>query len=125
MHFRNAIFAAAIPATFAAQQHVLANPTSVVETGTPSSRGRSQEGKLPFPMSEHILTYSTALVSASINYTESADTTETTETTQTVHVIKTITQPPNPITTDAADKPAFDASVMGLIVFSAAGLFLL
>ncbi|KAI4862488.1 hypothetical protein F4820DRAFT_23320 [Hypoxylon rubiginosum] len=36
-----------------------------------------------------------------------------------------ITQAPKPLTTAAAEKPALEASVMGLIVFSAAGLYLL
>ncbi|KAI2617280.1 hypothetical protein GGS26DRAFT_407494 [Hypomontagnella submonticulosa] len=37
-----------------------------------------------------------------------------------------LTPPPKPLTTTVpAEKPALEASVMGLVVFSAAGLFLL
>ncbi|KAI0142534.1 hypothetical protein F4776DRAFT_511648 [Hypoxylon sp. NC0597] len=36
-----------------------------------------------------------------------------------------LAQLPKPLTTVAAEKPALEASVMGLIVFSAAGLYLL
>ncbi|KAI1417917.1 hypothetical protein F5Y13DRAFT_33185 [Hypoxylon sp. FL1857] len=36
-----------------------------------------------------------------------------------------LAKPPKPLTTAAAEKPALEASVMGLIVFSAAGLYLL
>ncbi|KAI1403330.1 hypothetical protein F4819DRAFT_231597 [Hypoxylon fuscum] len=36
-----------------------------------------------------------------------------------------ITQTPKPLTTAVTEKPALEASVMGLIVFSAAGLYLL
>ncbi|KAI1495399.1 hypothetical protein F5X96DRAFT_7683 [Biscogniauxia mediterranea] len=53
---------------------------------------------------------STGLISGSVNFTETLD---------------TITQGPNPVTTVATEKPALEASVMGLIVFSAAGLYLL
>ncbi|KAI1210750.1 uncharacterized protein F4807DRAFT_57885 [Annulohypoxylon truncatum] len=36
-----------------------------------------------------------------------------------------LARPSKPLTTVAAEKPALEASVMGLIVFSAAGLYLL
>ncbi|KAI0837405.1 hypothetical protein F5Y06DRAFT_297731 [Hypoxylon sp. FL0890] len=36
-----------------------------------------------------------------------------------------LAKPPKPLTTAAVEKPALEASVMGLIVFSAAGLYLL
>ncbi|OTB04885.1 hypothetical protein M426DRAFT_11243 [Hypoxylon sp. CI-4A] len=36
-----------------------------------------------------------------------------------------LAQAPKPLTTVAPEKPALEASVMGLIVFSAAGLYLL
>ncbi|KAI0900612.1 hypothetical protein F4806DRAFT_162492 [Annulohypoxylon nitens] len=42
-----------------------------------------------------------------------------------VNSTDSITRPPKPLTTVAAEKPALEASVMGLIVFSAAGLYLL
>ncbi|KAI1498600.1 hypothetical protein F5X99DRAFT_315626 [Biscogniauxia marginata] len=53
---------------------------------------------------------STDLIAGSANYTETLD---------------TVAQAPKPITTVATEKPALEASVMGLIVFSAAGLYLL
>ncbi|KAI0846639.1 hypothetical protein F5Y00DRAFT_141965 [Daldinia vernicosa] len=43
-----------------------------------------------------------------------------------VNSTDSLVQPPKPLTTVAAEKPALEkASVMGLIVFSAAGLYLL
>ncbi|KAI1095312.1 hypothetical protein F5B19DRAFT_489444 [Rostrohypoxylon terebratum] len=42
-----------------------------------------------------------------------------------VNSTDSFTRPPKPLTTVAAEKPALEASVMGLIVFSAAGLYLL
>ncbi|KAI0479380.1 hypothetical protein GGR56DRAFT_673307 [Xylariaceae sp. FL0804] len=41
------------------------------------------------------------------------------------YTVNTITQPPNPVATAAPEKPALEASVMGLVVFSVAGLCLL
>ncbi|KAI2466123.1 hypothetical protein F4781DRAFT_434752 [Annulohypoxylon bovei var. microspora] len=42
-----------------------------------------------------------------------------------VNSTDTLARPSKPLTTVAAEKPALEASVMGLIVFSAAGLYLL
>ncbi|KAI1454158.1 hypothetical protein F4805DRAFT_440912 [Annulohypoxylon moriforme] len=42
-----------------------------------------------------------------------------------VNSTDSLARPPKPLTTVAAEKPALEASVMGLIVFSAAGLYLL
>ncbi|KAI0972826.1 hypothetical protein F4678DRAFT_30110 [Xylaria arbuscula] len=39
--------------------------------------------------------------------------------------IETVTQAPQPLTSVVPNKPAVEASIMGLIVFSAAGLVLL
>ncbi|KAI1163098.1 hypothetical protein F5B18DRAFT_350778 [Nemania serpens] len=41
------------------------------------------------------------------------------------NVTQTMTKAPPPLKTDVADKRAVEASIMGLIVFSAAGLVLL
>ncbi|KAL7624580.1 hypothetical protein AAE478_006147 [Parahypoxylon ruwenzoriense] len=41
-----------------------------------------------------------------------------------VNSTDSLPQTPNPLTTTAPQKPALEASVMGLIVFSAAGLYL-
>lgn len=41
------------------------------------------------------------------------------------NVTQTMTTAPPPLKTDVADKRAVEASIMGLIVFSAAGLVLL
>ncbi|KAI1132658.1 hypothetical protein F5Y10DRAFT_198052 [Nemania abortiva] len=41
------------------------------------------------------------------------------------NITETITKAPSPIKTVVPDKPAVEASIMGLIVFSAAGLVLL
>ncbi|KAI0015244.1 hypothetical protein F4780DRAFT_93850 [Xylariomycetidae sp. FL0641] len=46
-------------------------------------------------------------------------------TSQSANYTEIITQAPRSLPTIAAEKPAFEASVMGLVVFSAAGLFLL
>ncbi|KAI1115470.1 hypothetical protein F5Y14DRAFT_130204 [Nemania sp. NC0429] len=49
----------------------------------------------------------------------------TTQNSDISNITGTMTKAPPPLKTDVADKPAVEASIMGLIVFSAAGLVLL
>ncbi|KAI1098032.1 hypothetical protein F4804DRAFT_141000 [Jackrogersella minutella] len=117
MRLASVAITAILPAAFAAQQRVLAHSTSMKIEDAPSSIGKASLpiGCSQFPFApdkkNDAADFEIAITIASITVLANAT--------------DSLARPPKPLTTVAAEKPALEASVMGLIVFSAAGLYLL
>ncbi|KAH8158654.1 hypothetical protein CIB48_g9592 [Xylaria polymorpha] len=107
MRFRDIFLVAAIPSATALHQSVVAHSAGVVEL-TPSVSG------MVLPVVPQSLEDNSAAKKVADEKTDNSNSTET------------ITNAPlPPLKTAVSDKHAVGASVMGLIVFSAAGLVLL
>lgn len=104
MRLRNFFLAAAIPSATALHQRVVAHSAGAVDMTT---QGLSMIFLCPVP-------FGTSLHEQIAD--EDADTTDFTA---------TITKAPPPLESVMPNKPTVEASIMGLIVFSAAGLVLL